>query len=78
MKGIYTAADDLPGLRIVYIASMEAIGSISKATIWLFLAILATTFDLKSVLFVSFAIAGVASLGIMKERFAVYNTVKKA
>jgi MFS family permease len=78
MKGIYTAADDLPGLRIVYIASMEAVGSISKATVWLFLAILATTFDLKSVLFVSFAIAGLASLGIMKERFAVYNTGQKA
>jgi MFS family permease len=78
MKGVYTAADDLPGLRIVYIASMEASNSIAKATIWLFLAILATTFDLRSVLFVSFAIAGLASLGIMKERFAVYNTKQKA
>jgi MFS family permease len=78
MKGIYTAADDLPGLRIVYIASMEATNSVAKMTVWFFLAILATTFDLRSVLFVSFAIAGLASLGIMKERFAVYNTGKRA
>lgn len=78
MKGIYAAADDLPGLRIVYISVMEASDSIAKATVWLFLAILATTFDLKSVLFVSFAIAGLASLGIIRERFAVYNTAQKA
>lgn len=78
MKGIYSEADDLPGLRIVYICSMEASDSIAKGTVWFFLAILATAFDLRSVLYVSFAIAAIASLGIMKERFAVYNTGKKA
>jgi MFS family permease len=78
MKGVYSAADDFPGLRIVYIASLEAVGSISKATIWFMLAILATSFDLRSVLCVAFAFAGLASLGIMKERFAVYNTNQKA
>lgn len=78
MKGVYSAADDLPGLRIVYIASMEAISSISKATAWFFLAVLATTLDLRTVLFVAFAIAGIASLGITAERFAVYNTKQKA
>jgi MFS family permease len=77
MKGVYSAADDLPGLRIVYISSMEAINSMSKATVWFFLAILATTFGLKTVLIVGFAIAGIASLGIMKENFAVYNTKQK-
>ena len=78
IKGIYSAADDLPGLRIVYISSLEAIDSIAKATVWFFLAILATAFELKTVLFIAFAIAGVASLGIMQERFAVYNTKQKA
>ena len=78
MKGIYSAADDLPGLRIVYISSLESIGSITKSTVWFLLAILATTLDLKTVLFVAFAIAGVASLGITAERFAVYNTKQKA
>lgn len=78
MKGIYSAADDLPGLRIVYIASMEASDSLAKMTVWFFLAILATTFDIKSVLLLSFFLAGLASLGIMKERFAVYNTGYKA
>lgn len=78
MKGMYSAADDLPGLRIVYISSMEAMNSIAKATVWFFLAILATTFDLKTVLFIAFAIAGLASLGITAERFAVYNTKQKA
>jgi MFS family permease len=78
MKGVYAAADDLPGLRIVYLSSLEAFGSIAKATVWFILAILATTFALNTVLFIGFAIAGLASLGITKERFAVYNTRQKA
>lgn len=72
-KGMYAAADDLPGLRIVYISSMEAIASTVKATTWFVLALLATTLSLKVVLLVSFAIAAVASLGITTERFKVYN-----
>lgn len=76
MKGIYAAADDLPGYRIVYISSLEASGSIAKCTVWFFLAILATTLDLKTVLIVGFMIAAIASLGITKERFAIYNRSK--
>lgn len=72
-KGMYAAADDLPGYRIVYIATMEAMGSIVKATAWFFLAILALAFSLKTVLFVGFAVAALASLGITHERFKVYN-----
>lgn len=73
MKGVYAAADDLPGYRIVYISSLEAVGSTVKATVWFMLAILATAFSLKTVLIIGFAIAAVASIGITKERFAVYN-----
>lgn len=76
MKGVYTAADDLPGLRIVYLSSLEATGSIAKATVWFFLAILATVFTLHAVLIVAFAIAGLASFGLTRERFAVYNEHK--
>ncbi len=78
MKGIYAAADDLPGQRIVYLASMEATNSIAKATVWFMLAILATTFAMKTVIFVGFAVAILASLLIMKERFAVYNTKQRS
>lgn len=76
MKGVYSAADDLPGLRIVYLSSLEATGSIAKATVWFFLAILATALTLHAVLVVAFAIAGLASFGLTKERFAVYNVRK--
>ena len=78
IKGAYAAADDLPGLRIVYISSLEAVSSIAKATAWFVLAILATTLALKSVLLIGFAIAAIASFGIMQERFAVYNVGKRA
>lgn len=73
IKGIYAAADDLPGYRIVYISTLESVSSIAKATAWFFLAILATILSLKTVLIVGFAIAAIASFGITKERFAIYN-----
>ena len=73
IKGMYSAADDLPGSRIVYISSLEAVASTVKAATWFFLALLATAIALKDVLLISFLIAAVASLGITYERFAVYN-----
>lgn len=73
MKGVYAAADDLPGYRIVYISTLESISSIVKATIWLLLALLAAVLTLKAVLIISFVAAASASLGITKERFAIYN-----
>lgn len=73
IKGTYAAADDYPGYRIVYICVIEATNSIAKMAIWFSLAILATAFSLKTVLIISFAMAAIASLGITKERFAVYN-----
>lgn len=75
-KGVYAAADDLPGHRIVYIVALEATNSIGKATMWLFLAILATTLAMKTMVFIGFGIAAVASLGITLEHFAVYNGKK--
>lgn len=73
MKGMYAAADDLPGYRIVYISSMECAGSIVKGTVWLMLALLATIFSLQTVLVISFVVAALASLGITREKFAIYN-----
>jgi MFS family permease len=73
MKGLYASADDLPGYRIVYISTLESSDSICKAAIWFALALLATLCSLKTVLIIGFAIAAVASIGITKERFAIYN-----
>jgi len=72
-KGMYGAADDLPGLRIVYIASMESIGNVFKATLWFMLAIMAMVIAFKAVLIVSFVLAGIASLVALNERFVALN-----
>ena len=72
-KGMYAAADDYPGFRIVYISAMECSASIAKATAFFMLAILATAFSSRHVLITAFAIAGVASLFIMTERFRALN-----
>jgi membrane protein implicated in regulation of membrane protease activity len=74
LKGIYAAADDLPGLRIVYISSMECIASIVKGTLWFVLSLVALYMSVRSVLVLGFAVAGLASLFIMSERFKALKT----
>lgn len=78
IKGMYSAADDLPGFRIVYLSSMEMIASVVKGTVWFLLALLATILAIKTVLIISFGVAAVASLAILTEQFKalspkVYN-----
>ncbi|HSX45082.1 MAG TPA: MFS transporter [Candidatus Saccharimonadales bacterium] len=68
-KALYDAADDLPGHRIVYLTSMEMIASTAKATMWWFLAALATLFSARTITTTGFAIGAIASLMIMSERF---------
>lgn len=69
LKGMYAAADDLPGYRIVYISSMESIASVAKATVWFMLAILALGLTTYATLVLCFVIAAVASVLITSERF---------
>lgn len=68
-KGLYDAADDLPGHRIVYITSMELIASIAKASAWWFLVALTLVFSNRTVINIGFIIAAGASCIIMTERF---------
>lgn len=76
IKGVYAAADELPGLRIVYVSSLECIASIAKGTTWFLLALLSTMAGTKQVLIIGFMIAGVASLCITRERFRALGTVR--
>jgi len=69
IKGMYDAADDLPGYRIVYITSMEWFGSACKAVAWLLLTILSMSFSAQTVMVVGFGIAAIGSLVTMTERF---------
>jgi uncharacterized membrane protein HdeD (DUF308 family) len=81
VKGMYAAADDLPGFRIIYIVSMECIASIAKATVWLMLAVMAQALSAYAVILVGFMVAATASLLIMVERFRVLqprSTIKGA
>ena len=74
-KGAYDAADDLPGLRIVYLSSMEAFASVCKAAAWWLLLILAWALPSGYVVVVcGFALASLASFMIMKERFKALDS----
>lgn len=68
-KGFYDAADDLPGHRIVYIATMEVIEDVGKALVWLSLALCSFWLSDVSVLRLGFIVAIIASLGIMTQKF---------
>ena len=69
VKGFYSAADEYPGYRIVYIVTMEAMGSITKGITWFMLALLVMGFGSRNTMNVAFIIAGIASLLITLERF---------
>ena len=76
-KGMYDAADDLPGRRIVYITAMEATGSISKATLSGAACLLAIiTGGSKHIFTVIFIVGAIASLVIMSEQFRALNVKK--
>lgn len=75
-KGMYDAADELPGHRIVYIVSMEALASVIKATLYWTLCILAMGLSGRLVLAGSFVIAAIASCLIMTERYAALGSQK--
>jgi MFS family permease len=73
LKGMFDAADDLPGYRIVYITSMEMMASCAKATVWWLLALFALLLPMHAVMIAGFSIAAVASYGIMVERYKALN-----
>jgi MFS family permease len=75
-KGVYAAADDLPGFRIVYIVSLEALSSIAKCTAWFMLALGAQVMSIRSILVVGFVLAAAASLAIMSEQFKALKLQK--
>jgi MFS family permease len=69
IKGWYDASDDLEGLRIVYLATMEAVGDIAKATLWALLFVLSGILSTRSLIGLGFIIGAVASLLIATESF---------
>lgn len=68
-KGMYDAADDLPGYRIVFITTMEVIGCMAKSFAWWILVALSTILTGKSIFIIGFYIAAIASLLILTEKF---------
>ncbi len=69
MKGMYDAADDLPGRRIAYIVAMEIFSSVAKGGLYLTLFLLSFLISGRAVLDVAFLFAAVASLLIGTEKF---------
>lgn len=72
-KGLYDAADDLPGYRVTYFTFLEGVGSISRAGLWLFLYMLSFLVTSSILFAIGFCIASIASLLVMKEHFKALN-----
>jgi MFS family permease len=69
MKGVYDAADRLPGHRIVYIVVLESLANFVKTVVWLHLYLLTFLLRDRHVLVVGFGVASVASLLVLVQRF---------
>lgn len=69
MKGVYDAADRLPGHRIVYIVVLESLASFVKTVVWLHLYLLTFLWRDRQVLVFAFGLAAIASLLILVQRF---------
>lgn len=69
-KGMYDAADDHPGSRIVYIAVMELFANLSRAAFFIFAATCAYFVASEHLVFgILFFVGAISSLLIMLERF---------
>lgn len=75
-KGVYDLADDLPGYRIVFISTMEALGCMVKASIWWLLCLSSTIVTIRIFFVLGFSIAACASFLIMSEKFEALDPVK--
>lgn len=69
VKGMYDAADDLPGHRIVYFVATEVFGNIGKASFYWLMYIASFLLEPYTLFCIIFACAAVASLTITTERF---------
>jgi hypothetical protein len=73
-KGMYDAADEMTGHRIVYIASMEWFSSVAKTVFWMIIWLMVPLMSMYWLAIVVFWLAGVGSLLGMTERFKALNT----
>lgn len=72
-KGMYARADDLPGLRIVYIVFMEVVMDFGKAVTWLFVAALCFFFPPESAMSITFFVIGAMTLLMLTQNFPALN-----
>lgn len=67
-KGMYARADELAGMRIVYIVVMEIMGDAGKTGVWLIAWLLCLWVQPSSAMEISFVVGAVASLLIMTQQ----------
>lgn len=73
VKGLYAAADELPGHRIAYLGVVEAFGNLGRAFACWLLVLVALSYSVRTTLTVAFVLSAIAILGISLERFRALN-----
>ena len=78
-KGLYDAADSVPGYRIVYLTLFDLVRMAGLFIFWLFSYFATFFISSNTLLFqIMFAIGALASLGVMLQRFPALQTTKGA
>lgn len=73
VKGMYAAADELPGHRVAYMGVIEAIGNMGRAFACWLLVLVGLSFSARTTLSVAFVVSAIAVLGVSLERFRALN-----
>lgn len=69
IKGLFDAADNLPGYRIAYLASMSSLDSIMRLLFWLIVWACVHVYSAQNVFIACFIVAALCSFGILLQRF---------
>jgi hypothetical protein len=72
-KGLFDAADSLPGRRISYLTTYGMVDSLTRLVFWLFVWLALSMYSGHSVFVALFFVAALCSLGIMLEKFDVLH-----
>lgn len=76
IKGLFDAADSLPGYRIAYLSAISVVDSASRLVFWIVVWLAMNVYTDKSVLMATFVFAGICSIGILSERYEALRPKK--
>lgn len=74
LKGVYDAADSVPGYRVTYLALMQTVQSMGMLLFWSILTVISLIISAEMTLRTGFMLAALLTIGTMLQRFVALRT----